>query len=137
MPISLTNGKQIENWRILFRRRLELGAGWDIVQPVDIVQGDKNLPVLAATLTVNGQRYDAPSGTTFSLKVGQPGGMSVNISPLGVDSDGVVYFEFSPPLTSLHGEMRASVGVYLPDGGAKCSQLFDVHISRNPIPGGD
>lgn len=135
MP-QLTNGKQLEDWRIFFRRRLELGAGWDIVQPLELVQLDDNLPVLAATLTVDGDPYTAPAGASYSIRVRRPDGTAVQADALGVDADGVVYVEFAPELTSIAGAGCAAIEVSSA-GNVKCTQIFRLRIAQNPIPGGD
>lgn len=136
MPITLTNGKQIENWRILFRRRLAIGAVGNIVQPLELVQLDKNLPVLAATLTVDGDSYAAPDGASYTIRVRRPDGTAAQVEAFGVDSDGIVYIEFDPTLTGISGTALASIEVSV-SGGTKCTQIFRLNIARNPIPGGD
>ena len=137
MAITLTNGQQVEDWRVFFRRRLALGSSWDIVQPLELVQLDDNLPVLAATLTVDGNPYTAPAGASYTIRVRRPYGTAVQADALGVDADGVAYIEFAPALTSIAGTGCAAIEVSLPDGSAKCTQIFRLHIAHNPIPGGD
>ena len=83
MAITLTNGQQVEDWRVFFRRRLALGSSWDIVQPLELVQLDDNLPVLAATLTVDGDPY-TPAGASYSIRVRRPDGTAVQADALGV-----------------------------------------------------
>ena len=137
MAITLTNGQQVENWRVFFRRRLALGSSWDIVQPLELVQLDDNLPVLAAALTVDGDPYTAPAGASYSIRMRRPDGTAVQADALGVDADGVVYVEFAPALTSIAGTGCAAIEVSLPDGSVKCTQIFRLHIAHNPIPGGE
>lgn len=137
MAITLTNGQQVEDWRVFFRRRLALGSSWDIVQPLELVQLDDNLPVLAATLTVDGNPYTAPAGASYTIRVRRPDGTAVQADALGVDADGVVYVEFAPPLTSIAGTGYAAIEASRSDGSAKCTQIFRLHIAHNPIPGGD
>lgn len=134
--IPLTNGQQVEDWRVFFRRRLALGSSWDIVQPLELVQLDDNLPVLAATLTVDGNPYAAPGGASYNIRVRRPGGTAVQADALGVDADGVVYVEFAPALTSIAGTGYAAIEASS-DGSVKCTQIFRLHIAHNPIPGGD
>lgn len=136
MAITLTNGQQVEDWRVFFRRRLALGSSWDIVQPLELVQLDDNLPVLAATLTVDGDPY-TPAGASYSIRMRRPDGTAVQAAALGVDADGVVYVEFAPPLTSIAGTGYAAIEASRSDGSVKCTQLFRLHIAHNPIPGGD
>ena len=136
MAITLTNGRQFEDWRVFFRRRLALGSSWDIVQPLELVQLDENLPVLAATLTVDGDPYTAPAGASYTIRVRRADGTAVQTDALGVDAEGVVYIEFAPPLTSIAGTGYAAIEVSA-DDSAKCTQIFRLHIAHNPIPGGD
>lgn len=136
MAITLTNGRQVEDWRVFFRRRLALGSSWDIVQPLELVQLDDNLPVLAATLTVDGNPYAAPGGASYNIRVRRQDGTAVQADALGVDADGVVYVEFAPALTSIAGTGCAAIEVSS-DGSVKCTQIFRLHIAHNPIPGGD
>lgn len=136
MAITLTNGQQVEDWRIFFRRQLSVGRIWNIVQPLELVQLDDNLPVLAATLTVDGALYAAPAGASYSIRFRRPDGTAVQANALGVDADGVVYVEFAPPLTSIAGTGYAAIEV-ASDGGVKCTQIFKAHVAPNPIPGGD
>lgn len=134
--ITLTNGQQVEDWRVFFRRRLALGSSWDIVQPLELVQLDDNLPVLAATLTVDGDSYAAPDGASYTIRVRRPDGTASQVEAFGVDSDGIVYIEFDPTLTGISGTALASIEVSV-SGGTKCTQIFRLNIARNPIPGGD
>ena len=135
MAITLTNGQQFEDWRVFFRRRLALGSSWNIVQPLELVQLDDNLPVLAATLMVDDDPY-TPAGASYGIRVRRPDGTGVQADALGVDADGVVYIEFAPPLTSIAGTGYAAIEVSS-DGSVKCTQIFRLHIAHNPIPGGD
>lgn len=135
MAITLTNGQQVEDWRVFFRRRLALGSSWDIVQPLELVQLDDNLPVLAATLTVDGDPY-TPAGASYTIRVRRPDGTAVQADALGVDADGAVYVEFAPALTSIAGAGCAAIEVSS-DDSVKCTQIFRLHIAHNSIPGGD
>lgn len=136
MAITLTNGQQVDDWRVFFRRKLSVGRIWNIVHPLELVQLDDNLPVLAATLTVDGDPY-TPAGASYSIRVRRPDGTAVQADALGVDADGVVYIEFAPTLTSIAGTGYAAIEASRSDGSAKCTQIFRLHIENNPIPGGD
>lgn len=128
--VSLTNGAQIPENSILF----SVTAAIDNTRtsrPLQLIQYDDTLPVVAVSLTQNSKPWIPPSGATIQVRVGKPDGHFVIADALGVDENGIVYFAVILQMTTAYG--LASATLEFTDSGVKNCAPITLEITPNPV----
>lgn len=118
---------------ILHNIDLDLVNRSQVVEPLHLVQNDKTLPVLAASLFKNGVTYSCPSGSTVSIRWEKPDNKIVYIPVSGWDSSRhIVYIKTTYQMTSVYGQARAVFEIVMGDSVVQ-TEPFLIFIDRNPV----
>lgn len=103
-------------------------------EPVHIVQYDLTIPVIAISLTANGQPYTVPSGAAVNIRLAKPDGHYVYDPAYGVSDDGqTVYIAVTGQMTVAAGKVQPVIEVVV-DGGTAATGSFTLVIDKNPVP---
>lgn len=101
---------------------------------VKIVQYDKSLPVIAASLYKSGAVYTIPAGAAVNIRVRKPDNTYVYNAAIGCNNDRqVVYFEVSEQMAAAYGYGRATVELVI-GGQIAGTSLILLQIEENPVP---
>ncbi len=103
-------------------------------EPVHIVQYDLTVPVIAISLTANGQPYTVPSGAAVNIRLAKPDGHYVYNPAYGVSDDGqTVYIAVTLQMTAVSGKVSPIIEVVV-NGTVAGTGFFVLDIDPNPIP---
>lgn len=103
-------------------------------EPVHIVQYDLTVPVIAISLTANGQPYTVPSGAAVNIRLAKPDGHYVYDPAYGVSDDGqTVYIAVTGQMTVAAGKTQPVIEVVV-DSGTAATGSFTLVIDENPVP---
>lgn len=103
-------------------------------EPVHLVQYDDTLPMVAVTLTSNGQLYTVPSGAAVNVRLAKPDGHYVYDPAYGVSDDGqTVYIAVTVQMTAVSGKASPIIEVVV-NGTVAGTGFFVLDIDPNPIP---
>lgn len=126
-PITLDAGKIVHAVKADFVERR-------FPPTVKIVQYDKSLPVIAASLYQGGAVYTIPAGAAVNIRVRKPDGTFVYNCAIGCDTNRqVVYFEVSEQMAAAYGDGRATVELVV-NGEIAGTSLILLQIEENPVP---
>ncbi len=108
---------------------------------VNVVQYDKNLPIVEVKLYLNGDRYILPENSTVSVRWSKKDRTFTYKDVLGCSSErDTVYFDVDEQMTYFWGNLNPVLEVSTTgdDGFKKASsQSIPVVVDRNPIQDGD
>lgn len=103
-------------------------------EPVHIVQYDLTVPVIAISLTANGQPYTVPSGAAVNIRLAKPDGHYVYDPAYGVSDDGqTVYIAVTLQMTAVSGKVSPIIEVVV-NGTVAGTGFFVLDIDPNPVP---
>ena len=101
---------------------------------VHLVQYDTTVPIIAVTLTANGQLYTVPDGAAVNIRLAKPDGTYVYNPAYGLSADSqTVYIAVTVQMTVCIGKLSPVVEVVI-DGGTAATGFFVLDIDPNPIP---
>lgn len=101
---------------------------------VHLVQYDTTVPIIAVTLTANGQLYTVPTGAAVNIRLAKPDGTYVYNPAYGLSADSqTVYIAVTVQMTVCIGKLSPVVEVVI-DGGTAATGFFVLDIDPNPIP---
>ena len=101
---------------------------------VHLVQYDTTVPIIAVTLTANGQLYTVPDGAAVNIRLAKPDGTYVYNPAYGLSADSqTVYIAVTVQMTVCIGKLSPVVEVVI-DGGTAATGFFVLDIDTNPIP---
>ena len=101
---------------------------------VHLVQYDTTVPIIAVTLTANGQLYTVPTGAAVNIRLAKPDGTYVYNPAYGLSADRqTVYIAVTVQMTVCIGKLSPVVEVVI-DGGTAATGFFVLDIDPNPIP---
>lgn len=122
----------IDSNRILHHTEADL-IDRRIPNVIRLVQYDDTLPVIAVDLKSGGVTYALPEGAACNIRIRKPDNTIVYNPALGCDaSRSVVYFEVTPQVGVVVGELQTVLEVYLSGKTAGTSPLRIV-VENNPI----
>ena len=126
-PITLDTGKIVHAVKVDFTERR-------FPPTVKIVQYDKSLPVIAASLYQGGAVYTIPAGAAVNIRVRKPDNTYVYNGAIGCDTARhVAYFEVSEQMAAAYGDGRATVELVV-NGEIAGTSLILLQIEENPVP---
>ena len=101
---------------------------------VHVVQYDNTLPVVAVTLTANGQAYTVPSGAAVNVRMKKPDGTYVYNPALGVSENAqTAYIAVTLQMASVSGKASPIIEIVV-DGNVAATGTFTMVIDENPVP---
>jgi len=125
-PITLDAGKIVHAVKADFTERR-------FPPTVKIVQYDKSLPVIAASLYQGGAVYTIPTGAAVNIRVRKPDCTYVYNGAIGCDTERhVAYFEVSEQMAAAYGDGRATVELVV-NGEIAGTSLILLQIEENPV----
>jgi len=107
-------------------------------EPIRLVQGDKQIPVIAVKLYMEELQYIIPDNVDIYLNISVNTGVHYKIPAEGynvVNNETIVYFLVDETLTQAFGTYKAIVTVEMENGVAGTS-YFNVIINKHPIQPG-
>lgn len=131
--ITLTNKVIIGDERTLFPRTVSISETYGILSPISVVQNDISLPVASISLIDAGVPYKPPADSQLRVRMRKPNGKYVYNPCLGMDSAGVVYFEFTSQMCASHGEGWCNIEITHSDLNVKNSQKIPVTVTQNAV----
>lgn len=106
----------------------------DIIECVNIVQYDENLPVLAIKLFMDGETYTLPSEASVSLRWGKPDRTFIIKNVLGRNYDGnIVYVQIDEQMSYYRGMYYPVLDIIYQNGNHACSSPIPVNVDVNPV----
>ena len=104
-----------------------------VSKPVFIMQYDKTLPIIEATLLFNGQPYYLPDNASVTMRWGKPDKTFSIIEPIGCDSTRQkLYFEVTENMAYFYGDHNPIIELVIGDMQAGTSYIL-VTIEKNPV----
>lgn len=101
---------------------------------VHVVQYDNTLPVVAVTLTANGQAYTVPSGAAVNVRMKKPDGTYVYNPALGVSENAqTAYIAITLQMAAVSGKASPIIEIVV-DGNVAATGTFTMVIDENPVP---
>lgn len=131
--ITLTNKVIIGDERTLFPRTVSISETYGILSPISVVQNDISLPVASISLIDAGVPYKPPEDSQLRVRMRKPNGKYVYNPCLGMDSAGVVYFEFTSQMCASYGEGWCNIEITHSDLTVKNSQKIPVTVTQNAV----
>lgn len=111
-----------------------LGASRGIAGPVQLVQYDDTLPILAAALYLNGQPYTLPEGAAVNVRMDKHDGHYVYNPALGVSEDRqTAYIGVTLQMTTGAGCFAPALEIVV-DGEVAGTSNIPVVIAANQVP---
>lgn len=111
-----------------------------IEKPINLVQYDAEIPVIAVSLYLKGHPYTIPvSDTNITIKVrwGKKGNSYVYKDILGCNAErNVVYFGIDTDMSSEHGVFNPIIELIVTSGGKEYkvgSSQMTIIFDRNPV----
>lgn len=101
--------------------------------PVNLVQYDKTIPILAVSLYKGGTPYALPADAEVNIRMGKRNNLAVYNPALGCnESRDMVYVAITPQMTTQAGTFDPILEV-LVDGGVAGTSPLQLVIRRNPV----
>lgn len=119
---------------VVFNRNISIGGG-SPCDPLRLVQYDDTLPILAATLWLNGAKYTPPSGATVRIRWHKADDMAAYNPALGVGEDGTVYIQITQQMTAAAGVGFGNIEITT-DAGVKNSDAIPFVVAKNAVQEG-
>lgn len=111
-----------------------LGASRGIAEPVQLVQYDDTLPILAVALYLNGQPYTLPEGAAVNIRMDKHDGHYVYNPALGVSEDRqTAYIGVTLQMTTVAGCFAPALEIVVDSEVAGTSNI-PVVIAANQVP---
>lgn len=111
-----------------------LGASRGIAEPVQLVQYDDTLPILAVALYLNGQPYTLPEGAAVNIRMDKRDGHYVYNPALGVSEDRqTAYIGVTLQMTTVAGCFAPAMEIVV-DGEVAGTSNIPVVIAANQVP---
>lgn len=111
-----------------------LGASRGIAEPVQLVQYDDTLPILAVALYLNGQPYTLPEGAAVNIRMDKRDGHYVYNPALGVSEDRqTAYIGVTLQMTTGAGCFAPALEIVV-DGEVAGTSNIPVVIAANQVP---
>lgn len=111
-----------------------LGASRGIAGPVQLVQYDDTLPILAVALYLNGQPYTLPEGAAVNIRMDKHDGHYVYNPALGVSEDRqTAYIGVTLQMTTVAGCFAPALEIVV-DGEVAGTSNIPVVIAANQVP---
>ena len=102
--------------------------------PINLVQHDLTVPVLAIQLKKGGVTYKIPSSSDVNIRMDKRDGHHIYNPALGVNAERtVVYFAVTHQMSTGWGDYYPIVEIRETDGVAGSAPLW-LHFDRNPVP---
>ncbi len=108
----------------------------DIGLPVHLMQYDRTMPILAASLYKDGAPFAVPAGAAVNVRLDKKDGHYVYNPALGLTTDRkTVYVGITVQMTAAYGQLPAVLEIAL---GAEiaCSGYLTLDVGRNPAQDG-
>ena len=104
-----------------------------VSKPVFIMQYDKTLPIIEATLLFNSQPYTLPENAKVTMRWSKPDKTFAIINPLGCDSTRrKLYFEVSENMAYFYGDHNPIIELSIDNMQAGTSYIL-VTVEKNPV----
>ena len=103
---------------VIFYTSSPIDNGIETKIPVSLTQFDTHLAVVAFTILEHNKVYIPPSGADINVRWEKADGNGVYNPVIGVDDDGVVYFEVTTQMTAAEGMGSCCIEIGY-DGGQK------------------
>lgn len=111
-----------------------LGASRGIAEPVQLVQYDDTLPILAVALYLNGQPYTLPKGAAVNIRMDKRDGHYVYNPALGVSEDRqTAYIGVTLQMTTVAGCFAPALEIVI-NGEVAGTSNIPVVIAANQVP---
>lgn len=111
-----------------------LGASRGIAEPVQLVQYDDTLPILAVALYLNGQPYALPEGAAVNIRMDKRDGHHVYNPALGMSEDRqTAYIGVTLQMTTGAGCFAPALEIVV-DGKVAGTSNIPVVIAANQVP---
>jgi len=112
-----------------------------IEKPVHIVQYDKQLPIIAVSLYLNGKKYALDLNMEAKVRWSKQDGTYIYKYVLGCNQErNIVYFEIDDQMSYFYGRCEPVIELFIVDNGvgkkANSSPIY-IEIDRNPIQSTD
>lgn len=105
--------------------------------PINLVQFDKTIPILAVALYKGGTAYKLPEDAEANVRMGKRNNLYVYNPVLGCNEGrNLVYVAVTPQMTTQDGVFYPILEV-LADGGVAGTSPLQLVIQRNPVQEGD
>ena len=117
---------------IIFYTSSPIDNGIETKIPISLTQFDTKLAVVAFTILEQNKVYIPPSGADINVRWEKADGNGVYNPVIGVDDDGVVYFEVTTQMTAAEGMGSCCIEIGY-DGGQKNTKKVPVYVSKNPV----
>lgn len=105
--------------------------------PINLVQFDKTIPILAVALYKGGTAYKLPEDAEANVRMGKRNNLCVYNPVLGCNEGrNLVYVAVTPQMTTQDGVFYPILEV-LADGGVAGTSPLQLVIQRNPVQEGD
>ena len=105
--------------------------------PINLVQFDKTIPILAVALYKGGTAYKLPEDAEANVRMGKRNNLYVYNPVLGCNEGrNLVYVAVTPQMTTKDGVFYPILEV-LADGGVAGTSPLQLVIQRNPVQEGD
>ena len=117
---------------VIFYTSSPIDNGIETKIPVSLTQFDTHLAVVAFTILEHNKVYIPPSGADINVRWEKADGNGVYNPVIGVDDDGVVYFEVTTQMTAAEGMGSCCIEIGY-DGGQKNTKKVPVYVSKNPV----
>lgn len=117
---------------VIFYTSSPIDNGIETKIPISLTQFDTHLAVVAFTILEHNKVYIPPSGADINVRWEKADGNGVYNPVIGVDDDGVVYFEVTTQMTAAEGMGSCCIEIGY-DGGQKNTKKVPVYVSKNPV----
>lgn len=117
---------------VIFYTSSPIDNGIETKIPVSLTQFDTHLAVVAFTILEHNKVYIPPSGADINVRWEKADGNGVYNPVIGVDDNGVVYFEVTTQMTAAEGMGSCCIEIGY-DGGQKNTKKVPVYVSKNPV----
>lgn len=121
----------IHNTKVDFTNRLILQ------KTINLVQYDRNMPIIAVSLYKNGVIYSLPVGMTVKIRWGKKDRTFVYKEALGCNTGrNIIYFDVDEQMTYFHGKLDPIIELVDSSGSTPAmagSSSIPVVIEKNPI----
>lgn len=105
--------------------------------PINLVQFDKTIPILAVALYKGGTAYKLPDDAEANVRMGKRNNLYIYNPVLGCNEERtLVYVAVTPQMTTQDGVFYPILEV-LADGGVAGTSPLQLVIQRNPVQEGD
>lgn len=124
-------------WRILQNTSVDFGGLRSVAEQIHLVQYDRELPIVAVQLFIEGKRLEVSSSDTVKVRWKNPDGTVVYKDVLGYGVDpSIVYFNLNASMTMRPGNILSVLELIRSNTTASSSPM-NIVIETNPIQDGD